>query len=93
MRQALHAYVEGYVQGVGFRVYVRQRAQFLGLKGWVRNTSAGEVEVHAEGEREDLEVLLRSLEKGPSGSSVKNVRAQWTSPGDEFDEFDIERSW
>jgi acylphosphatase len=85
----LHAIVTGYVQGVGFRAYVYDRANFLSLLGWVRNTYEGDVEVTAEGPRADLEVLLKALEKGPRGSQVIDVRVQWDLPTGEFREFRI----
>ena len=46
--KTLHAWVSGDVQGVGFRWHVRQWAQHLGIRGWVRNLDSGSVEaVHA----------------------------------------------
>lgn len=41
--------VTGRVQGVGFRWYVMERAQELGLTGYVLNRRDGTVEVVAEG--------------------------------------------
>ena len=45
----LHAFVSGYVQGVGFRYWVREQAQGLGLAGSARNLRDGRVEIVAEG--------------------------------------------
>ena len=56
--EMLHSRIEGYVQGVGFRYFVLEKAQDLGLTGWVRNCTNGDVEVLAEGTREQLEKLL-----------------------------------
>jgi hydrogenase maturation protein HypF len=52
--------VTGVVQGVGFRPFVYGLARRLGVRGWVRNTSAG-VEVHAEGAGEVLDTFARDL--------------------------------
>jgi len=92
MEQRLHAFVEGTVQGVGFRQYIANRARFLGLTGWVRNTWNGEVEVVAEGAREDLEVLHNALKKGPISAAVQAVRVDWQAVTGEFDDFRIERT-
>jgi hydrogenase maturation protein HypF len=40
--------VRGAVQGVGFRPFVYQHAQALGLKGWVSNSAQG-VTIEVEG--------------------------------------------
>src|ERR1700722_7577787 len=45
-----HYLIQGRVQGVGFRWFVHQEAAGLGLRGWVRNTEDGHVEVVAAGE-------------------------------------------
>lgn len=72
-----HAYVEGRVQGVGFRYFVRQHASALPLSGWVRNLADGRVELLAEGRRADLELLLGYVKQGPAGSLVTDVRVDW----------------
>ncbi len=45
--------VKGRVQGVGFRWFVHREAAALDLRGWVRNTESGHVEVVAAGEEAD----------------------------------------
>ena len=69
----LHFLVRGRVQGGGFRWFVHREASELGLKGWVRNTEDGEVEVMAAGEAESLAELRTSLSQGPRGSRVDRV--------------------
>jgi acylphosphatase len=69
----LHFLVRGRVQGVGFRWFVHREAAELGLHGWVRNTDAGDVEVVASGDGEDLADLRMQLHKGSRGSRVDAV--------------------
>jgi acylphosphatase len=87
----LSATVRGYVQGVGFRAFVRRRALALGLDGYVRNTWDGDVEVLAMGPRRDLESLLDDLRRGPSESEVSSVDAAWAvvEAGDGFHGFEV----
>ena len=68
-----HVFVSGFVQGVGFRVFVRKKAKKLGITGWVRNLSDGRVEAVVQGEEEKLKELLEHINKGSYFSEVKNV--------------------
>lgn len=85
----LYAVVEGRVQGVGFRYFVLKNAQELGLKGWVRNTVRGQVEVVAEGPRPVLDVFLKLLEQGPLSAQVTNVNTGWITANGEFETFTV----
>ena len=66
----LHFLIQGRVQGVGFRWFVQREAGQLDLRGWVRNTEEGEVEVVASGTPDELAKLRASLRRGPRGSRV-----------------------
>jgi len=68
-----HIHVSGFVQGVGFRVFVRKKAKKLGITGWVRNLSDGRVEAMLQGEEEKLNELIKHIKRGPYFSEVKNV--------------------
>jgi acylphosphatase len=69
----LHFLIRGRVQGVGFRWFVHREASELGLRGWVRNTDTGDVELVAAGPPEDLDELRTELKKGSRGSRVDKV--------------------
>ena len=83
----LHAYVKGRVQGVGFRYNTLKSAQEYNLKGWVRNLRDGRVEVLAEGQHEDLNLLLADLRKGPVSADVNDVDYEFTEASGKFDRF------
>jgi acylphosphatase len=69
----LHFLIRGRVQGVGFRWFVHREASELELRGWVRNTEGGDVEVVAAGDSDGLNDLRSSLRRGPRGARVDNV--------------------
>ncbi len=68
-----HYLVQGRVQGVGFRWFVHREAAGLGLRGWVRNTEEGAVEVVAAGSAEELAELRSALDRGSRGSRVDHI--------------------
>jgi acylphosphatase len=90
-----HYLVKGRVQGVGFRWFVQREAAALALKGWVRNTEDGHVEVLAAGETEVLSELKQALRRGPRGSRVDAVVEHELDPkeGDDLGAFQIEGAW
>ena len=90
-----HYLVKGRVQGVGFRWFVQQEAAEIGLRGWVRNTDEGHVEIVAMGTPEDLTELKTALHKGSRGSRVDAVTQHELaeSEGANLGPFEIEGAW
>ena len=90
-----HFLVKGRVQGVGFRWFVHREAAELGLRGWVRNTDDGAVEVLAAGEPDQLKDLLEALGRGSRGSRVDEVieHELAESEGANLKSFEIEGAW
>jgi acylphosphatase len=82
-----HIFVEGRVQGVGFRSNTRRVANQLGLKGWTRNLRDGKVEIVAEGEPELVERLIQWCYRGPSGAYVSRVLLEKSEATGEFNRF------
>ena len=87
--QELHAYVRGRVQGVGFRYYVVEKAQALGLRGYARNEHDGSLEVLAQGSRPALERLESLLWRGPSAAQVSDVQTSWRQPTEHLSGFHV----
>jgi acylphosphatase len=87
--------VKGRVQGVGFRWFVHREAAALGLKGWVRNTEDGKVELVASGDPEKLAELRIALKRGSRGSRVDAVEESEISEpaNEELKSFQIEGAW
>ena len=91
----LHFLIGGRVQGVGFRWFVQREAAQLDLRGWVRNTEEGEVEVLAAGASEELDRLRRSLERGPRGRRVDRLQERILdeSQAEDLGSFRIDGAW
>ena len=72
-------FINGNVQGVGFRFFVQQKATALGLSGWARNVDDGRVEVYAVGPLGPLSDLAAALHVGPRMAEVRSVEEQEAS--------------
>jgi acylphosphatase len=91
--QRMTAHVVGYVQGVGFRWWIRARAERLDLTGWVMNENVERgVAVVAEGDPQRLDELERLLRQGPPSARVERVDAAREPASGEFERFEISRS-
>ena len=75
-----HFFIEGIVQGVGFRPYVHRLARQLGLSGWARNTAAG-LELELEGPAAALDAFGEALRTAPPPLAVvEGVHSQDIPP-------------
>jgi acylphosphatase len=88
-RARLHLVISGRVQGVGFRFSAYDEAKELALAGYVRNLPTGDVEIVAEGSRENLQLLAAWAHLGPPSAHVTAVREEWSDSTGEFTDFRI----
>ena len=65
--------ITGHVQGVFYRESMRQRANQLGVTGWVRNCPDGSVEALLQGEAQAVELLISWAQHGPEAARVDKV--------------------
>lgn len=75
-----HVIVSGKVQGVAYRYTTLQKANQLGVGGWVRNLPDGRVEAVFEGTKEAVEAIVQWCHRGPRAAVVKEVVVEYQSP-------------
>jgi acylphosphatase len=88
--KAVHVFVSGSVQGVGYRQGCRQMARSLDLVGWVRNLSDGRVEIFAQGPDEGVNQILEWVWAGPAGARVAGVESDVLAPDATLTDFFIQ---
>jgi len=83
--------VYGRVQGIGFRYYVKKNADKLELKGYVKNREDGSVLINVWGKKEDLDLFLNAVRKGPTLAEVEEVKVSDSEkkPNNKYDGFTI----
>ena len=72
----IHIIVSGTVTGVGFRWWLKKKANERSIYGWVKNKTTGEVEAVLIGKEKDVDELINLTRKGPSFAQVKNLNIQ-----------------
>lgn len=89
MKLNVHVLISGQVQGVWFRSSTKQKAEQLGLTGWVRNTPDGDVEAVFEGEEKIVKEMIEWCHRGPPLAKVENVEVKKQNPTNGFDTFSV----
>lgn len=75
-----HVLVSGRVQGVFYRAATQDRANELGVRGWVRNLPDGRVEARVEGDPGAVDDLLAWMRQGPPSAVVDKLEAEPVEP-------------
>ena len=81
--------MKGTVQGVFFRQFVKEGADDLKLRGFVRNLESGDVEIVVEGEDEAIERMGNKLRKGPKHAQIRDVVVEKRKWSGDFGEFKV----
>ena len=87
--QRVRLRIRGFVQGVSFRYYARQRAQTLGLGGWARNCPDGSVEIVVQGPEDAVRQFVTWARQGPSMAQVEAVEVDEELPDQALRGFEI----
>jgi len=86
-----HVFFSGKVQGVFFRANTKEKAQELGVYGWVKNLPDGRVEAVLEGEKSKVNELIRWCKNNQPYAKVDDVKIKIEEPSEEFQRFFIKR--
>ena len=73
MKKSVRVYINGTVQGVFFRMFIKENAERYNVKGFVRNLEDGRIEVFLEGNSDDVNKMIELCEKGPKHAQIKKV--------------------
>ncbi len=76
MKKSVRVYIEGTVQGIFYRAFVKENAERHNVKGFVRNLENGRVEIFLEGNNDDVDKMIELCRAGPKHSEIKNVEVK-----------------
>ena len=75
--------IAGRVHGVGYRAWMVEQAERLGVSGWVRNRRDGTIEALVDGDVASVEELLRLCRRGPPFATVTEIVEELAEPCNE----------
>jgi len=73
VKKSIRLYINGTVQGVFFRAFVKENAERYNVKGFTRNLEDGRIEVFLEGNSDDVNKMIELCKKGPKHSKIRNI--------------------
>ncbi|MEN7981932.1 MAG: acylphosphatase [Nanoarchaeota archaeon] len=73
MKKSVRLYIDGTVQGVFFRRFIKENAEKLDVKGFTRNLEDGRIEVFLEGNINEVKKMIELCKKGPRHSQIRRV--------------------
>lgn len=89
MRTTKRVLISGRVQGVFFRASTRQKAEQIGINGWVKNTSDGKVEAVFEGDEQKVNKMINWCRQGPDLANVEDVKVEDKDSSEGYSGFSI----
>ena len=84
-----YACAEGRVQGVGFRMFVRQQAVMNDITGWVMNMSDGTVTMELQGAASAVEAAFAAMREGNYFIRVERLDIEEREPVEGERDFSI----
>lgn len=73
MKKSVRIYIDGAVQGVFFRNFVKEEAEKRDLRGFVRNLEDGRVEIFLEGDNVQVDEMTEVCRKGPKHAQIRTL--------------------
>jgi acylphosphatase len=89
MEKKVYVIIYGKVQGVWFRVNTKNKADELGIYGWVKNTDDGKVEAVFEGDEKKITKMIEWCSIGPSQAKVIKIEILKKKYIKEYNDFSI----
>ena len=74
MKKSVRVYIQGITQESFFKLFVKDNAEKLNVKGFVRGLEDGRIEIFLEGDSNDVNKMIELCSKGPKHSKIMKVQ-------------------
>jgi len=71
MKKAVRVYLSGSVQSMFFRLFVKENADKLGIRGFLRRLEDGRTEIFIEGESAAVDQMAEICKTGPKHAIIR----------------------
>ena len=73
MKKSIRLFLTGSIQPMFFSPYIKEQADLLKVRGYVRHLEDGRVEVFLEGDINSVNLMLPKCKQGPFNTNIRNV--------------------
>lgn len=73
MKRSIRLLINGTVQGVFFRQFIKDNADKHKVRGYARNLEDGRVEVFLEGDPDSVNAMISICRRGPQHAQIRSV--------------------
>ena len=73
MKKSVRLYISGFIQGIFYRSYIKENAERLNVKGFVRSLEDNRVEVFLEGNLDDVNKMIELCRKGLKSTEIRDI--------------------
>ena len=73
MKKSVRLTIQGSVQPTFFNRFIKENAEKLGVKGFIRNKGDGILEIFIEGNMNEVNEMLIACKAGPQHSMIRSI--------------------
>jgi acylphosphatase len=88
MKKAVRLYLQGSVQGMFFKQYIKEQADKINVQGFLRLLEDGRMEIFIEGDIDNVNSFVEVCKLGPKNAQIRNIEEK-PERFQEFKEFKI----
>ena len=88
MKKSIRIFITGSVQGMFFRQFVKDQAEKINIRGFIRNLEDGRIEIFIEGNKDSVDKMLEICKNGPPHAKIRSIEEKPEAFQD-FKEFKI----
>lgn len=74
MKKSLRLTLSGSLQPMFYFPYVKEQADKLRIKGFIRGLADGKVELFLEGDSNTVEEMMEACKTGPFNTAIRNIQ-------------------